>query len=116
MKSNFFSKRNALDQENHMIQQILNNFDFATCRLVMDVLNWKWRSDPESPTIEQLKNCSVELLKDAILNAKKGKKSEYTYYCSTGGLKASAWKNNYNQIVDLQLEFVLEEWSSDGDY
>ena len=32
------------------------------------------------------------------------------YMVSSGGLKASVFKNRYNQITFAKLEFILTEW------
>jgi hypothetical protein len=54
-------------------------------------------------------------LKDAIELAKKGESPHLTYFVSSGGLKATAWRNRYRQIEAINLEFVLTDWQSDGD-
>jgi hypothetical protein len=38
-----------------------------------------------------------------------------SYFCSSGGLKGTAWKNRYGHVAGIKLEFVLTEWDSDGD-
>jgi hypothetical protein len=38
-----------------------------------------------------------------------------TYFHETGGLRAEAIKNKYNQLIYVKLSFVLDDWQSDGD-
>lgn len=104
-----------LEQENKMIDEILDNFDFRKCQLVMQTIHWTWGFGETSPTIEMLKSSAVDRLKGAMDLAKNGKCSKSTYYSSSGGLKGSAWINRYGHVEGIRLEFVLTEWDSDGD-
>jgi hypothetical protein len=38
------------------------------------------------------------------------------YYVSSGGLKATAIKDDYGQITFLELEFVLTSWELSDPY
>ena len=108
--------KNPIEAENHMIQEVLDNFDFIKCWQTMRHLNWTWGLDSQVPTIEMLKNAASNRLKDAIKIAKGGESLKSTYFSSSGGLKASAWRNKFYQIEGIQLEFVLTDWQSEGDY
>ena len=37
------------------------------------------------------------------------------YGSSSGGLKATVYKNRYNQITFIKLEFVFAEWDAGDD-
>jgi hypothetical protein len=100
--------------EQKMVDDILENFNFKRCHDVMKHLRWTWGFNNYSPSIEDLKKSAVEKLQTAILGVKDKEVHEH-YYVSSGGIKASAYKNRYNRIVMLHLEFVLTEWNSDGD-
>lgn len=104
-----------MEQENKMIAEILDNFDFRKCEIAMKTLRWTWGFGETSPTIEMLKSSAVSRLRDAMELAKKGKCSKSTYFSSSGGLKGNAWVNRYGHIEAVRLEFVLTEWDSDGD-
>lgn len=104
-------------KENKMIDDIIENFDFFKCYGIMNVLNWQWRGDGV-PTIEMLKSSAVNRLRSAIDGVKDKENkvaADCEYHSSSGGLKATAWKNRYGHIEGVRLEFVLTEWDSDGD-
>jgi hypothetical protein len=103
-------------KENKMIDDIIENFDFFKCYSIMNVLNWKWRGD--RVTIEMLKSSAVNRLRSAIDGVKDKENkvaADCEYHSSSGGLKATVWKNRYGHIKGVRLEFVLTEWDSDGD-
>jgi hypothetical protein len=52
------------------------------------------------------------VIKDCLLDAK----PEEEYFVSSGGLKATAIKNDYGQITFLQLEFVVTSWDLNDPY
>ena len=108
--------KNRIEHEDKMIQDILENFDFLKCHLVMKSLNWVWGLHGTVPTVDMLKESAERRLRDAMDIAKKGKCTKSTYYVSSGGLKANAWSNRYGHIQGVNLEFVLTDWDSDGDY
>lgn len=107
--------KNPEEAENAMIENILDNFDFYKCWTVMKLLEWSWGMNAEIPNIDRLKSAAANRLKDAIEIAKKGESPHLTYFVSSGGLKATAWRNRYRQIEAINLEFVLTDWQSDGD-
>ena len=81
----------------------------------MKMLNWTWGIHPQEVTIDMLKSSAKDRMISVIEFAKTKKDHKETYFCSSGGLKATTWTNRYNQIIHLQLEFVLTDWDSDGD-
>jgi hypothetical protein len=99
--------------EQRMVDDILENFNFQRCHNVMKHLKWSWALTGV-PSIEELKESSIERLERAIEYVKT-KEVKDSCYVSSGGIKATAYKNRYNRIVMLHLEFVLTEWNSDGD-
>jgi hypothetical protein len=99
--------------EQKMVDDIFENFNFQRCYDVMNVLKWTWAS-VGIPTIEDLKQNAVDKLKTSILRVKDKEVYEH-YFISSGGIKASAYKNRYNRVVMLHLEFILTDWDSDGD-
>ena len=106
---------NQYDKEKQMIEQIIDNFDFYKCWTVMKLLEWSWGFEAEVPNVDRLKTAAISRIKDAMQLAKKGENHKFTYFVSSGGLKASAWKNRYGHIEAVRLEFVLTDWDADGD-
>ena len=104
--------------EEKMIDEIIQEFDFERCYLVMNTLNWEWFSTGV-PTVKMLKDAAIDRLHSAMegVKDKENRLSANEHYsCSSGGLKGTAWKNRYGHVTGIKLEFVLEEWGSDGDY
>jgi hypothetical protein len=104
--------------EEKMIDEIIQEFDFERCHVAMNSLNWEWFSTGV-PTVEMLKESAIERLRSAIKGVKNKENrvsSNEPYFSSSGGLKGTAWKNRYGHVIGIKLEFILEEWDSDGDY
>ena len=104
--------------EDKMIDNVIENFDYARCQRAMRLLNWEWFGRG-IPTIPMLKEASVDRLKSAMKGVKDKDNRLSTnecYFSSSGGLKGTAWKNRYGHIAGIKLEFVLADWDSDGDY
>jgi hypothetical protein len=99
--------------EQKMVDEIIENFNFQRCYDVMKHLKWSWGLTGV-PSIEELKESAIERLERAIEYAKT-KEVKDSCYVSSGGIKATAYKNRYGRIIALHLEFVLTEWNSDGD-
>jgi hypothetical protein len=100
-----------------MIDEIIDNFDFERCHFVMSKLKWEWGFNGV-PTIEDLKRAARQRMEQAIKGALDKNDilplNSY-YFSSSGGLKATAWRNRYGHLEAINLEFVLAEWDSDGD-
>jgi len=113
-------KKRLTQEEQHkkMIEDILENFNFMKCRIVMRTLGWTWGLPPgRTPEIEDMQRTAKYLMEGAIkgcLESKNCRPGE-TYMSATGGFKAEAIKNKYGHLEWLQLEFILTEWESDGD-
>jgi len=104
--------------EEKMIDEIIEEFDFERCYVAMTALNWEWFGRG-TPTVEILKEVAIERLRSAIKGVKDKENrlsANECYFSSSGGLKGTAWKNRYNHVAGIKLEFVLTEWDSDGDY
>ena len=105
------------DAEKHMIDNILEEFDFKKCESVMGFLNWRWAISNGPVTVDMLKKSAVDRIQSAIGHCKKERtRSQAPCWSSSGGLKATVWKNNYGHITEIKLEFILTEWEHDGDY
>lgn len=100
-----------------MINEVLDNFNFKKCRKVMEFLDWTWAGANGVPTIENIKQTAKYLMEGAINGCLEDKRAlpNETYFHETGGLRAEAIKNKYNQLIHVKLSFVLDDWESDGD-
>ena len=104
--------------EAQMIDDVIENFDFLRCHYVMKFLNWCWvHNDNKVPTINELKSAAKKRFESAISLSKKrtrGRSNEGVV--SSGGLKATAITNSHKHLIWLELEFILTDWSCDGDF
>jgi len=103
-------------KEKELIDEVLKEFNFDNCKLIMEYLHWTWGFNNVSPSINELKESARERIENAIDGIKKSKDHSYhsPYSSSSGGLKATVYKNRYGRIVNLELEFVLEDWNSES--
>ncbi len=101
-------------KEQELIDEILTEFNFAKCKVVMDHLNWCWGLNGQVPSIQQLKEFAKDRIDSAIEGLKKSKKWSHhqPYMSSSGGLCVNVWKNRYGYICDIKLEFILTEWAT----
>lgn len=101
-------------KEQDLIDEIIDNFDFKYVEKTMTYLNWGWGFENKIPTIEELMSSARQRIINAIEGIKTEKKwhHSHSYMCSSGGLKATVWKNRYNQICHIQLEFILTDWGT----
>ena len=106
---------NQVDKEKEMMDEILDNFDFVKCHDVMSKIGWTWFLEPSAPSIERIKESARNRMMDAIKVCKDGESHKSSYFSSSGGLKATTWKNRYGHIEGIRLEFVLTDWDADGD-
>lgn len=101
----------------NMVQQVMENFDFEKVYLTMKALNWTWGFSTRTPEIQDLKRTAEHLLRGSIDGAIKSKdlKPWEGYLHATGGFKATAYKNRFKHIVNVELEFIVSSWDADGD-
>lgn len=103
--------------EKYMVNEIIQEFNFERCYTAMNALNWQW-AGTGIPSIDMLKESAIDRLMSAIEGVKNKENrlsTNESYFCSSGGLKGTAWKNRYGHIAGIKLEFILTEWDSDGD-
>jgi hypothetical protein len=103
--------------EKNMVNEIIQEFNFERCYTAMNALNWQW-AGTGIPSIDMLKESAIDRLMSAIEGVKNKENrlsANESYFCSSGGLKGTAWKNRYGHIAGIKLEFILTEWDSDGD-
>jgi len=106
-------------KEQELIDEVIQNFDFYKCQLMMEYIGWRWlthngyRVPTKYDLIESAKdriNSSIEGIKEA---GRMGLNEPYT--SSSGGLKATVYKNRYDQITFIRLEFIFTEWDAGDD-
>lgn len=108
--------RTPYESEENMVQNIMECFDFEKCLEVMKFLNWTWGNDFHTPSLNEMREEAEKRLRDAISYAKTIQEKNTPCYSSSGGFKATVWKNKYGHIIDLELEFIVSSWSHDDDY
>lgn len=77
--------------------EILDHFNFEKVEKAMRALDWKWASSVSTPTIEELKETAIYLMKKAYKENTK---------ISTGGFTSSYKKGN------LELCFHVCQWNT----
>jgi hypothetical protein len=98
-----------------MMFDILNNFDFQKVHDTMKCLNWTWY--PKGiPTADYIVFSAREKIESVIKNCLLDAKPDQEYFVSSGGLKATAIKDDYGQITFLELEFILTSWELNDPY
>ena len=104
-----------IDPVNKMIDEIMDEFNFAQVHNVMNYLNWKWVG--EHVTINMLREEAERLLHGAAetrLGKYKDAHWEQGIIHGCGGFQAMAWCNeDKTKIIGLDLKFVLAEWDAD---
>jgi hypothetical protein len=103
------------DRHQKMIFDIMNNFDYDKVRIVMKHLEWEWFGKGV-PSIDDIRFAARERLESVIENCLLDAEPDDAYFVSSGGLRATAIKNDYGQITFLELEFVLTSWELNDPY
>jgi hypothetical protein len=105
------------DPLNKMINDIMDEFNFAQVQYVMNYLNWQWLG--KHVTIEMLREEAERLLHGAAemrLGKYKDEHWEQGIIHGTGGFQAMAFCNeDKTKIIGLNLKFILEEWDAEVD-
>ena len=107
-------KKEPLDK---MIDEIMDEFNFATVHKTMVALDWKWASSKNYiPSMDELRAEAERLLRDVAdvrLNMWQDEDWKSPIICSTGGFKATAWCNeDKTKITRLNLDFIVSTWSA----
>ena len=105
-----------IDPVNKMIDEILDEFNFAKVQSAMEALDWTW-AGVGIPTISDLRNEAHRLLRGAANARLYEFKDEHWLegiQNSTGGFEAKAWCDESKEhITDLELKFVLASWETE---
>lgn len=89
--------------ENEIIDDILDNFDFEYVHDAMEKLGWCWARDSGGvPSISTLRKEARHLLKSCI--------GEDKYNTACGGLEVM--KETHDGVPFYRLMFVLKDWSN----
>lgn len=100
-----------------MINEVLAWFDFNKVHTAMVALNWTWAGEG-IPDIQDLRETAMERMNNAIEQAVDKNNTEHEdvgWISSSGGLKATAWRNKDYKLAKVQLEFVVAEWDADNE-
>jgi hypothetical protein len=107
-----------LDPVNQMVDEIMEEFNFAKVHKAMEHLGWGWASAKNIiPTIDELRKEAERLLRGAAesrLTQFKNEHWELGIINSTGGFSATAYcDKDKTKITSLSLQFVVSEWDSE---
>ena len=100
-----------------MIDEIMEEFNFARVYKAMVSLDWRWISSKNKiPSIESLRKEAERLLRGAA-KSRLGNfidtHHEVGIISATGGFKATAWCNEARtEITGLRLEFIVADWDT----
>ena len=103
------------DRHQKMMFDIMNNFDFEKVHNAMNHLGWTWYPIG-IPAVDNLRFAARERIESVIKSCLLDANPNEEYYVSSGGLKATAIKDDYGQITFLELEFVLTSWDLNDPY
>ena len=106
-------------KEQELIDEVIENFNFKSCRKMMTLMDWQWHryGGYIIPTMSDLIDSGRDRINGAIEGIKNNGRMGLNegYSSSSGGLKATVYKNRYNQITFIKLEFVFTEWDAGED-
>lgn len=91
-----------------MIDEIMDNFDFAKVARVMSDLDWEWATHNggmEIPNEPEIRQEARRLLREVA-----GKDTPAPCSVECGGFKAEKYLDNDTEV--LSLSFVAESWDS----
>ena len=103
------------ERHQKMMFDIMNHFDYKRVHSVMKHLDWEWYGKG-IPTVDDIRFAARDRLESVIKNCLLDAVPEDVYFVSSGGLRATAIKNDYGQITFLELEFVLTSWELSDPY
>jgi hypothetical protein len=103
------------ERHQKMMFDIINNFDFDKVHNVMKYLEWEWFGKG-IPTVDDIRFAARERIESIIKVCLSEANPNEEYFSSSGGLKATAIKDDYGQITFLQLEFILTGWDLNDPY
>ena len=105
------------DPLDKMIDEIMDEFNFAQVLKTMEALNWKWATAKRGysiPDMDDLRAAAERLLRGAAesrLNDYKGTHWELGIINGTGGFQATAWcDEDKTKITALDLSFIVEHF------
>jgi hypothetical protein len=103
------------ERHQKMMFDIMNHFDYDKVHNVMKHLEWEW-SGKGIPTVDDIRFAARERIESVIKVCLSEANPNEEYFSSSGGLKATAIKDDYGQITFLQLEFILTGWDLNDPY
>ena len=88
--------------ENDIIEDILDEFDFGRVQQVMEHLNWTWYDSAGVPTLGHMRKTARRLMRECIKHE--------DYYTATGGFFVQ--KRTFDGLPFYRLMFVVSEWDN----
>lgn len=87
---------------------IMECFDFTRVRKTMQALNWTWRGDANSPSVNEIRNTAEDVMRMAVTGYTEGAPF---YSTGTGGFTALILR--YDAGPRLELNFNVERRTGD---
>ena len=113
-------KKEPLDK---MIDEIMDEFNFARVLTTMEALDWKWataKSGYGIADMDELRATAERLLRGAAesrLGDYKDSHWELGIINGSGGFQATAWcDEDKTRITALDLSFIVEHWDAEDEY
>ena len=93
------------------IENVLDEFDFATVHKVMEFLEWNWFGAMDGiPTLSEIRKSARRLLIEVANDVARNNEIDAQSNRATGGLRAEAYKGD--EKTYLKLSFELAEWDN----
>jgi ribosomal protein L25 (general stress protein Ctc) len=109
--SMYYTPEIQISENQEVVDNIINNFQFDRVEKVMKALNWEW-IDVGIPSIEQLREKARSLLIEAKRYVSTSTKFEPEYHVSVCGFTVDAHKVGNSDKVYLRLAFEVDEWDN----
>ena len=89
-----------MKDENEIIEDILDEFDFRRAQKAMEALQWVWHDSDGVPTIGQMRKLARSCMKKCI--------GHETQLVATGGF--FVFKRTFDGLPFYRLMFAVSEW------
>lgn len=90
------------------MDRIMERFDFTRVRKTMQALNWTWRGDANSPSVNEIRNTAEDVMRMAVSGYTEG---DPFHSVGTGGFTALILR--YDAGARLELMFSVERRTGD---
>lgn len=113
-------KVRSVKSRKELIEECIENLDFARIQDVMEALDWKWFNLNRIPTLKELKEAAEERLFLACAVAfdpdvNPTGKNPGPYHSDSGGFRAEVLLNETGSFIDyVKISFVVADWDANA--